>query len=270
MRSILHQAGKVRGLSADELAAYFEDWADPNDEELRLVHEWRVSADRRELRRARAEVDRRMRILLGLRERLNEDGRRTVRRYLGCTLIRQLIRQGDLGVTPYDDALIHNDSIDFRFGQTVWVPVRSRALRAATATARDFEETHHRVAISHDRPYILSPGQVVNIEMLENVRLSKHYGMELENTSRWARLQVVVVLASRLHAGHRHDGHDGGVMLEVQNRGVSPREIFPGDVAIQGFLYEVEGACSEHRPNKMPFPDLRPETVGDTITAVAG
>lgn len=263
MNSIQHQTQKIASLNADELPAYFEEWADPKAEELGLVRPWIAASDHREIRRAQAEIERRIDVLYGLLERLGEDPRPRRQRYLGCRLIDHLIRAGELVVAPFDGALIHNDSIDFRFGNTVWVPRPGRTLRPATTARADFEAAHTRVSLSSGRPYLLYPGQIVNVEMLEHIKLSKRYGIEVENISRDARLQISAVLASRLHAGH-----EGGVMLEVRNVGVAVREIFAGDVGAQGFLYEVEGACSEHRPNGMPYPESRPEAVLADVAVV--
>jgi len=256
MSAIQHQTQRIMGLNADELPAYFEDWADPNAEDLAVASSWIAASNTRDVRRAQAEVERRIEVLFGLLERFADDPRPRRQRYLGCRLIDHLIRTGELQITPFDGALIHNDSIDFRFGSTIWVPRPGRALRPATTTRADFEDTHTRVQITPARPYLLYPGQIVNIEILETIKVSKRYGIEVENISRDARLQIRAVLASKLHAGH-----EGGVMLEVHNVGVAVREIYEGDVGAQGFLYEVEGACSEHRPNSMPYPESRPNVV---------
>jgi deoxycytidine triphosphate deaminase len=252
MRWILHERTRIERLSPDEVPEFFERWADPTDDELDLVKSWRAGADANAVRRARSEVERRIDVLHGLLARLDEDGRPRMRRYLGCRLIDQLLRTGELSISPFDPMLVHNDSVDCRFGPTVWVPRPGRRLRPATATLRDFVDSHHRIDLREGEPYPLAPGQVINVAMLETITLSKRYGLELENTSREARLHVRTVLAPRLHAGHA-----GGVMLEVQNVGVAVREIYAGDVGVQAFVYEVEGACSEHRPNAMPFQEPR-------------
>ncbi|RSN55601.1 dCTP deaminase [Streptomyces sp. WAC 04229] len=136
--------------------------------------------------------------------------------------LHDAIARGQLGVTPFDEAMLQPASIDVRLDTQFRVFESHRASCIDPAVQQD--ALSRLVDVSDDEPFVLHPGEFVLGSTFERVRLPRHLAGKLEGKSSLGRLGLVV----HSTAGFIDPGFEGHVTLELANLAQLPIKLWPG------------------------------------------
>ena len=244
----------VRRLQPEDVVPWFESLGTLDDAGGMLFAGWLAQQPEPEAERAMLDLEARLQVLTMLAERaggLRHAACSHRRAVVGSGLVRELVRQGDMSIRPYDARLVKVDSIDLRLGTRAWKQRPTIApVRAAEISHQDFCRMHRPMTITDASPLVLAPNAFVDALTLESVTLPPGFAARVENVSSSARLGVLVVLAKHIHAGHQ-----GPIVLEIKNLGEFTLLFEPGDVIAQLVLERVEGADETYGKNAVPYRD---------------
>jgi dCTP deaminase len=134
--------------------------------------------------------------------------------------IRRLIEAGQIGIEPYDPALMQPSSLDVRVDRFFRVFRNSRYPYIDVRRPQD--ELTELVEVD-DGPFILHPGEFVLGSTLERVTLADDLVARLEGKSSLGRLGLLI----HSTAGFIDPGWDGHVTLELSNVANLPITIYP-------------------------------------------
>lgn len=149
------------------------------------------------------------------------------RRTLGSVLlsdrdIRAAIETGDLGIDPFDPALIQPSSVDVRMDRLFRVFNNSRYTHIDPKLPQ--EDLTSLVEVSEGDSFVLHPGEFVLAATLEYFSLPAHLAGRLEGKSSLGRLGLL----THSTAGFIDPGFSGHITLELSNTANLPIVLWPG------------------------------------------
>ena len=136
--------------------------------------------------------------------------------------IRRLLKEGRIGIEPYDETLLQPSSVDVRVDR--FFRVFHNARYPFIDVKEPQEELTELVEIADDQPFILHPGEFVLGSTLERVQLPDDLVARLEGKSSLGRLGLLI----HSTAGFVDPGWDGHVTLELSNVANLPITIYYG------------------------------------------
>ncbi len=137
--------------------------------------------------------------------------------------LRDLIGDGTISITDFDDRNIRPASLDLTIGEF-----------AIDMWGNPFE-------VSKETPYILEPGHAVNLATVETIRLSQHYVGRVGSLTEHAKLGLVLS-----HGFQVDPGFHGVLEFCLFNAGVRNFEVTPGIPVIS--LEIAQLACPPQKP----------------------
>ena len=136
--------------------------------------------------------------------------------------LRAAIDSGDLGLDPFDEAMIQPSSIDVRLDRFFRVFANHRYTHIDPSEQQD--DLTVPVEPEGDEPFILHPGEFVLGSTLEVISLSDKLASRLEGKSSLGRLGLL----THSTAGFIDPGFSGHVTLELSNVANLPIKLYPG------------------------------------------
>ncbi|MBC3185813.1 dCTP deaminase [Corynebacterium sp. zg-331] len=134
--------------------------------------------------------------------------------------IRRAIDQGDLGIEPYDAALVQPSSVDVRLDR--FFRVFNNSKYTHIDPKREMEDLTSCVEV--DEGFVLHPGEFVLGATLERFTLPAHLAGRLEGKSSLGRLGLL----THSTAGFIDPGFSGHITLELSNVANLPIVLYPG------------------------------------------
>ena len=145
--------------------------------------------------------------------------------------IRELVREGIIGIDPFDPMMVQPSSIDIRSGDRFRVFHNSRF--RCIDVKEDLEGLTEEVVKKGGEPFILHPGEFVLGTTFEKLSIPPHIVARLEGKSSLGRLGLVI----HSTAGFIDPGFEGPITLELSNAATLPITIYPkmpiGQIAFQ-------------------------------------
>jgi dCTP deaminase len=135
--------------------------------------------------------------------------------------IRRLIREGRIGIDPFEDELVQPSSVDVRVDRFFRVFRNSRY--PFIDVKQPMDELTELVEVDSE-PFILHPGEFVLGSTLERITLPDDLVARLEGKSSLGRLGLLI----HSTAGFIDPGWDGHVTLELSNVANLPITIYVG------------------------------------------
>lgn len=136
--------------------------------------------------------------------------------------LRARIDSGDLGIAPFDDALIQPSSIDVRLDRYFRVFNNQHYTHIDPAQQQD--DLTSAVEVAEGDPFVLHPGEFVLGSTLEVITLSDDIASRLEGKSSLGRLGLL----THSTAGFIDPGFSGHITLELSNMANLPITLWPG------------------------------------------
>jgi len=136
--------------------------------------------------------------------------------------IKSGIKRGEIGVEPYDEAMVQPSSLDVRLGREFLVFANHRY--ECIDPAVEQPGLTELVECAPDEAFVLHPGEFVLASTYERVTLSQGVAARLEGKSSLGRLGLVV----HSTAGFVDPGFSGTVTLELSNLATLPIKLWPG------------------------------------------
>ena len=136
--------------------------------------------------------------------------------------LKAALASGDLGLTPYDEAMVQPSSIDVRLDR--WFRVFANHRYTHIDPAQDQPELTELVEVPDDEAFLLHPGEFVLGSTLEVVTLADDLAARLEGKSSLGRLGLL----THSTAGFIDPGFSGHVTLELSNVANLPIKLYPG------------------------------------------
>ncbi|KQB83310.1 dCTP deaminase [Corynebacterium oculi] len=134
--------------------------------------------------------------------------------------IRRAIDEGDLGIEPYDSALVQPSSVDVRLDKFFRVFNNSKY----THIDPKLEMEDLTSCVEVDEGFVLHPGEFVLGATLEKFTLPTHLAGRLEGKSSLGRLGLL----THSTAGFIDPGFSGHITLELSNVANLPIVLYPG------------------------------------------
>ena len=136
--------------------------------------------------------------------------------------IKAAIAEGQLGIDPYDAALVQPSSIDVRLDR--YFRVFNNARYTHIDPARQQDDLTTLVEPDGEEPFVLHPGEFVLGQTLERVKLPDDLVARLEGKSSLGRLGLVI----HSTAGFVDPGFEGNLTLELSNLATLPITLYHG------------------------------------------
>jgi dCTP deaminase len=136
--------------------------------------------------------------------------------------LRKALDEGQLGLDPFDEAMIQPSSIDVRLDRYFRVFANHRYTHIDPAEQQD--DLTEMVEPKGDEPFILHPGEFVLGSTLEVISLGDSLASRLEGKSSLGRLGLL----THSTAGFIDPGFSGHVTLELSNVANLPIKLYPG------------------------------------------
>jgi dCTP deaminase len=136
--------------------------------------------------------------------------------------IRRLLKEGRIGIEPYEEELLQPSSVDVRVDRLFRVFRNSRY--PYIDVKQPMDDLTELVEVSEDDAFILHPGEFVLGSTLERIRLPDDLVARLEGKSSLGRLGLLI----HSTAGFIDPGWDGHVTLELSNVANLPITIYYG------------------------------------------
>jgi dCTP deaminase len=136
--------------------------------------------------------------------------------------IRRLLKDGRIGIDPFDDELVQPSSVDVRVDRFFRVFRNSRY--PFIDVKEPMDDLTELVEIDDSEPFILHPGEFVLGSTLERITLPDDLVARLEGKSSLGRLGLLI----HSTAGFIDPGWDGHVTLELSNVANLPITIYVG------------------------------------------
>jgi dCTP deaminase len=136
--------------------------------------------------------------------------------------LKAAIASGELGLTPYDEAMIQPSSIDVRLDRYFRVFANHKYTHIDPSEQQD--DLTVPIEPDGDDPFILHPGEFVLGSTLEIISLGDSLASRLEGKSSLGRLGLL----THSTAGFIDPGFSGHVTLELSNVANLPIKLYPG------------------------------------------
>ncbi|GAB3220702.1 dCTP deaminase [Glycomyces halotolerans] len=136
--------------------------------------------------------------------------------------IADAVKNGRLGIEPYEPELVQPSSVDVRLDRRFRVFNNQKYTHIDPAMRQD--ELTAPVEVDPDEPFVLHPGEFVLASTLEVVSLPDDLAARLEGKSSLGRLGLL----THSTAGFIDPGFSGHVTLELSNVANLPITLWPG------------------------------------------
>ncbi len=136
--------------------------------------------------------------------------------------IAEALKDGRLGLEPYEPELIQPSSIDVRLDRRFRVFNNQKYTHIDPAERQDDLTTE--VTVESGEPFVLHPGEFVLASTVEVVSVSDSLAARLEGKSSLGRLGLL----THSTAGFIDPGFSGHVTLELSNVANLPMTLWPG------------------------------------------
>jgi dCTP deaminase len=136
--------------------------------------------------------------------------------------IKQAIKDGRIGIEPYDEADVQPSSVDLHVDR--YFRVFHNARHPFIDVKQPMEDLTELMTVDKDDRFILHPGEFVLGSTLEFVKLSDDVVARLEGKSSLGRLGLLI----HSTAGFVDSGWEGHLTLELSNVANLPITIYPG------------------------------------------
>ncbi|WP_153506175.1 dCTP deaminase [Cumulibacter manganitolerans] len=153
--------------------------------------------------------------------------------------LRARIDTADLGIEPFDAALIQPSSIDVRLDRYFRVFNNQRYTHIDPAQQQD--DLTSAVEVADGDPFVLHPGEFVLGSTLEVISLADDLAGRLEGKSSLGRLGLL----THSTAGFIDPGFSGHITLELSNMANLPITLWPGMKIGQLCVFQLSSAA-EH------------------------
>lgn len=150
------------------------------------------------------------------------------------------IKDGHLGIDPFDADLIQPASVDVRLDRRFRVFNNQKYTHIDPSERQD--ELTAPVDVADDQPFVLHPGEFVLASTLETVTLPDDLAARLEGKSSLGRLGLL----THSTAGFIDPGFTGHITLELSNVANLPITLWPGMKIGQLCVFAL--ASPAHRP----------------------
>jgi dCTP deaminase len=155
--------------------------------------------------------------------------------------IRRLLKEGRIGIEPYEEDLLQPSSVDVRVDRLFRVFRNSRY--PYIDVKQPMDDLTELVEVSEDDAFILHPGEFVLGSTLERIRLPDDLVARLEGKSSLGRLGLLI----HSTAGFIDPGWDGHVTLELSNVANLPITIYYGmKIGQLSFVQLTEAAAAPY------------------------
>ncbi|WP_080791699.1 dCTP deaminase [Corynebacterium pacaense] len=151
--------------------------------------------------------------------------------------IAKSIDSGDLGIEPFDAALIQPSSIDVRMDRFFRVFNNSKYTHIDPKLKQD--ELTSLVEVADGDAFVLHPGEFVLASTLEKFTLPAHLAGRLEGKSSLGRLGLL----THSTAGFIDPGFSGFITLELSNVANLPIMLWPGMKVGQLAIFQMSSAA---------------------------
>jgi dCTP deaminase len=132
------------------------------------------------------------------------------------------VKNGRLGLEPYEPELVQPSSVDVRLDRRFRVFNNQKYTHIDPSKRQD--ELTEPVDVAEDQPFVLHPGEFVLASTLEIVTLPDDLAARLEGKSSLGRLGLL----THSTAGFIDPGFSGHVTLELSNVANLPITLWPG------------------------------------------
>ena len=134
--------------------------------------------------------------------------------------IKEAIKNGSLGVDPYEEELVRPGGLGMRLGDHLLKPHGGTIIDPKNNITPDYDE----IVMTENRPYLLSPGEFILGHTYEKVTVGSDIGFFIEGRSTLARIGLTIVQTAMIvYPGHRNRT----VTLELANHGPNPIILYP-------------------------------------------
>lgn len=174
--------------------------------------------------------------------------------------IARLVRRGELGIDPFEPALLGPTSLDLRLASN-FLLFRT-AHRPYVDVRLPAEGLYEQVEAAPDEPFVLQPGAFALAATLERLSLPAHTMARVDGRSSLGRLGVLV----HATAGLVDPGFEGRLTLELSNQAPLPAALYPGMRIAQLSFYRLSlparrpygerGGRSKYQGQDAPTPSL--------------
>jgi dCTP deaminase len=172
--------------------------------------------------------------------------------------IRVAIKDGRIGIDPFDDSNVQPSSIDLHVDR--YFRTFHNARHPYIDVKKPMEDLTELVKVEPDEAFILHPGEFVLGSTSEYVRLPNDLVARLEGKSSLGRLGLLI----HSTAGFVDPGFEGRLTLELSNVANLPITIYPGmKIGQIGFFrltspaenpYGSKGMGSKYQGQRGPTP----------------
>ena len=149
------------------------------------------------------------------------------------TQIKQLIKEKQIQITPYDATLVQPNSVDLTLG---------RSFAWYFKTDNDILDTNNEASLSKgmmrvERDFIVvNPGEFLLAETREKIKIPKNIYAELHGKSSLARLGLTI----HQTGGLIDSGFEGTITLEIKNENCRAIKLYAGMTIGQVTFEKVE------------------------------
>lgn len=144
------------------------------------------------------------------------------------------VREGRIGIDPFDEQMVGPGSVDLHLGDEIRV-FKRKSQPYPVDDQPDYEAVTERLVI--DDRFVLQPGETVHGLTRERIRLPADICGWLEGRSRFARLGLMI----HVTAGFIQPGIDNHQVLELSNTSREPLAIRAGIRLCQFIFERTEG-----------------------------
>jgi len=138
-------------------------------------------------------------------------------------------------------------AVDLRLGQEIMCaqPAVLCSLNPLCRESQDLRGYLSKTYVAVGGEFVLHPREFALAATLEYIRLPLALAGHVVGRSRWARVGLIIAMATFVHPGYA-----GCLTLELQNLGDVPMELSPGFTVAQLILEEVKPPA-EHDPGQL-------------------
>lgn len=152
---------------------------------------------------------------------------------LGRETLTRLIKDRELGLTPFDDDKLEGSSYTFTLAETLRLPARSKLARVLDLRQEQPEFTSYTM---HGRGYELLPGNFVLGETRERLTLNGRFRCALSTGAQLAEAGLDVLPSGRL----TDTDTDQPQVVKIRNHGGVVVLLYPGMPCVTGVFSRVE------------------------------
>jgi len=147
--------------------------------------------------------------------------------------IKNVIKNGELKITPFSDKWIRSSGITLHLGEELLKPRGGYVVDVLKAEPPPYDQ----IIITPDKPYTLRPGEFMLGHTYQRVTVGASIGFLIEGRSTLARVGLTIVqTAMMVYPGHS----DRAVTLELANHGPNPILLYPKMKIARVGLFELK------------------------------